>query len=63
VDGNVGSYDEAFGVANNTGLTVLDLLKATDAPAVDGVLYNGDAVKRKEANSVYSAISDAGNIG
>ncbi len=60
---NVGSNGDAFGVANNTVMTVLDLLKATDALAVDGLLYNGDAVKRKEANSVYSAINDAGNIG
>ncbi len=59
---NVGSNGDAFGVANNTVVTVLDLLKATDAQAVGGLLYNGDAVKRKEANSVYSAINDAGNI-
>jgi hypothetical protein len=60
---NVGSNGDAFGVANNTVLTVLDLLKATDALAVEGLLYNGNAVKRQEANSVYSAINDAGNIG
>jgi VCBS repeat-containing protein len=35
---NVGSNGDAFGVANNTVLTVLDLLKATDALAVDGLL-------------------------
>jgi hypothetical protein len=57
---NVGSDGDAFGVANNTTMTVLDLLKATDAQTVDGVLYNGDATKRKEANDIFGAINEAG---
>ena len=36
---NAGSNGDAFGVANNTTMTVLDLLLATDAQAVNGVLY------------------------
>jgi hypothetical protein len=59
---NVGSNGAAFGVANNTTMTVMDLLLATDAQAVDGVLYNGDLLKRNEANSVYSALNQAGGI-
>jgi hypothetical protein len=43
---------DAFGVANNMTLTVMDLLSATDAQAVNGILYNGNATKRKEANDV-----------
>src|SRR5205807_8122857 len=36
---NVGSNGDAFRVANNTALTILDLLLNTDAQAVNGVLY------------------------
>ncbi len=55
---NVGSIGAAFGVANNSVLTVLNLLKATDAQAIGGLLYNGDDTLRKEANNVYSAINE-----
>jgi hypothetical protein len=60
---NVGSNGDAFGVADNTTITVLDLLPATDAQAVNGVLYNGNATLRKHANDVYSALNQAGGIG
>ena len=59
---NVGSNGDAFGVANNTSLTVMDLLLATDAQAVKGVLYGGNTAKRSEANAIYSALNQAGNI-
>jgi hypothetical protein len=59
---NVGSNGAAFGVADNSVLTVMDLLKATDAQAVGGLLYNGDDTLRKEANNVYSAINEQGDI-
>jgi hypothetical protein len=59
---NVCSAGDAFGVANNSMLTVLDLLKATDAQAVNGVLYNGDSAKRSEANSIFSALNEAGGL-
>jgi hypothetical protein len=49
-------------VANNTNITVLDLLKAADSQAVVGVLYSGDAIKRNEPNSIFSALHEAGNI-
>jgi hypothetical protein len=60
---NVGSNGAAFGVADGTLLTVLDLLKATDAQAIKGVLYNGDVAERKLANAVYSAVNQEGDIG
>ena len=60
---NVGSNGDAFGVANNSTLTLLDLLLAADAQAVNGVLYNGNATKRNEANTVFSAVNQAGGIG
>jgi hypothetical protein len=59
---NVGSNGDAFGVADNTTLSVLDLLLATDAQAVNGVLYNGNATKRNHANNVYSAVNQAGDL-
>jgi hypothetical protein len=60
---NVGSNGAAFGVANNSTLTVLDLLLASDAQAVGGVLYNGNTPNRNEANIIYSAVNQAGDIG
>jgi hypothetical protein len=59
---NVGGAGDAFGVANNTTMTVMDLLLATDAQAVNGVLYNGNTTKRSHANDVYSAINQAGGL-
>jgi hypothetical protein len=59
---NVGGNGDAFGVANNTTLTVMDLLLATDAQAVNGVLYNSNTTRRTEANNVYSALNEAGAI-
>jgi hypothetical protein len=57
---NVGTNGAAFGVADNTVMTVMDVLLAADAQAVNGVLYNGDKTKRDKANAVFSAINQAG---
>jgi hypothetical protein len=59
----VGSNGDAFGVANNTTMTVMDLLLATDSQAVRGLLYNANTTKGNEAHAVYSARNDAGSIG
>jgi hypothetical protein len=59
---NVGSNGDAFGVASNSVLTVMDLLLDADAQAVAGVLYNGNATRRNEANTVFSAVNQAGGI-
>jgi hypothetical protein len=59
---NVGGNGDAFGVANNTTMTVMDLLLATDGQAVNGVLYGGNATRRAHANAVYSLINDAGGV-
>jgi hypothetical protein len=59
---NVGSNGAAFGVANNTTMTVMGILLAADAQAVDGVLYGGDTTKRTKANTVFSAINEAGGL-
>jgi hypothetical protein len=59
---NVGGNGDAFGVTNNTTLTVMDLLLATNNQAVMGLLYNGNTAMRNEANAVFSTLNDAGNI-
>jgi hypothetical protein len=59
---SVGNDGDAYGVANNTTMTVMDLLLATDAQAVNGVLYSGNATKRSHANDVYSAVNQAGGL-
>jgi hypothetical protein len=59
---NVGSNGAAFGVANNTTLTVLQILQAANARAVNGVLYNGNSTLRNAANTVFTGINEAGDI-
>ena len=59
---NVGGNGAAFGVADNTVMTVMDILLVADAQALNGVLYNGDTAKRNMANTVFSAINQAGGI-
>ena len=69
---NVGDGGEAFGVADNSDIAILDLLFATNDFSVNGILYDmdgdGDAdddletILRMLANDVYSAINEAGDI-
>ena len=35
---------------------------ATDNQAINGLLYNGNAARRNEANAVYSALNQAGSV-
>jgi hypothetical protein len=59
---NVGSNGAAFGVKNNTTLTVYALLKDADAQVVNGVLYNGDPTLTGEASSVFSDVNSLGGL-
>jgi hypothetical protein len=59
---NVGTGGAAFGVANGTTLTVMQILLAADARAVNGVLDNGDVRLRTLANDVFSGINETGYI-
>jgi hypothetical protein len=59
---NVGADGAAVGAANNSTMTVMDLLLAVNQRAVNGVLYNGDQTLRSEANDLFSAINQAGDI-
>jgi len=59
---NVGSGGAAFGVADGTEMTVMDILLATNEQSVEGRLYDLSTVLRSLANEVYSAINEAGDI-
>jgi hypothetical protein len=68
---NVGSDGAAFGVANNTNVSVLDLLLAVNSRSRNGLFYdmNGDgqinsteASNRTMANDTFSAINEAGGM-
>ncbi len=59
---NVGSNGAAFGVANNSTVRVIDLLLATDAQSVNGILYNGNVTRRNMANVVHTGINESGDI-
>ena len=68
---NIGDDGDAFGVADDTELTVLDILLATNDMTVDGLLYDSDGdglidaleqALRAMANDVYNAINEQGEI-
>jgi len=61
---NVGGNGAAVAQANNTTMSVIDMLFALDALSKNdsGLLYGGDALLRKEANDLFSAINGAGSL-
>ena len=69
---NVGGSGAAFGVANNSLVSVMDLLLAVNSRSRNGLLYDldgdGDANDSMETsyrtmgNNVFSAINEAGDI-
>jgi len=60
---NVGCKGGAFGVPNNTTLTILELLKKVNEQSANGVLYGGNKELRDSANYVFTAINETGDIG
>jgi hypothetical protein len=58
----VGPDGTAVARANDTTMTVMEILVATDAMASAGNLYGGDALLRKVAADLYGAINAAGGI-
>jgi hypothetical protein len=60
---SVGQDGAAFGVANNTTLTVYALLEAVNTKAAGGVLYGGNATFQAQAADLFNALSQAGSIG
>jgi hypothetical protein len=59
----VGADGAAFGVANNTTLTVYGLLAAVNGKAAKGLLYNGDVTLQAEAADLFSSLDQSGGIG
>jgi hypothetical protein len=59
---NVGSDGAAFGVANNSTISILQALESTDAQALDGLLYNGNSTLQNEAYTTYTTIDSDGGI-
>jgi len=69
---NIGSSGAAFGIANGTVMTVLDILLASNARTTNGLLYDIDGdgfadnsletLLRNLANKVYSAVNEQGGI-
>jgi len=60
---NVGQDGAAFGVANNSTLSVYGLLAAVNKQAVSGVLYGGNATLQAQCADLFSALDQAGGIG
>jgi hypothetical protein len=59
---NIGLDGAAFGVANNTTLTLLQMLVYTNSVSLAGVLYGGNTTLTNEANDAYSAVNQIGDI-
>ncbi len=59
---NVGSNGAAFGLANNSVVSVFELLKRANDRASNGWLHMNNSTLRSQANSVFTAINEAGDI-
>jgi len=59
---NVGADGAAFGVADNSVLTVYELLQAVNARANRALLYYYDPALRKKATDLLGNLADAGAI-
>jgi len=59
---NIGDNGAAFGVADNTEMTVMEILAATNDQSIDGVLFQMNNVWRSMANDVYTSINESGDI-
>ena len=59
----MGQDGAAFGVANNSTLSVYGLLAAVNRQAVNGVLYGGNAALQGECADLLGALNQAGSIG
>jgi hypothetical protein len=59
----VGQDGAAFGVANNSTLSVYALLAAVNKKAVNGVLYGGNTTLQAQCANLFDALDGAGSIG
>ncbi|MGA2500384.1 MAG: SdrD B-like domain-containing protein, partial [Tepidisphaeraceae bacterium] len=58
---NVGANGSAFGVSNNSNITVMNALLSVNNQAANGVLYNGNTSLQNMANVVFSNINQNGD--
>jgi hypothetical protein len=58
---NIGSNGAAFNVANNTTISILQALDATNNDVVNQVLYGGSTTLDNMAMAVYTAITQGGH--
>jgi hypothetical protein len=59
---NIGANGAAFGLADNSAVTILDLLKRANDRAVNGLLWNGDQALAAMAYEVFKSINEKGGI-
>jgi hypothetical protein len=59
---NIGSNGAAFNVANNTTISILQALDATDDDVVNTMLYGGSVSLDNMAMIVYTAITQGGHV-
>lgn len=59
---NVGSNGTALGLTNNSYQTVLDILRAADNRASNGCLFKYSTSLRSQANTLFTAINETGDI-
>jgi len=59
---NVGSNGAAFGVSDNSNVSVLAMLQYTDSQATGNAnLYGGNTTKRTKAGTIYDCVLKAGD--
>jgi hypothetical protein len=60
---NVWDYGQAAGAANNTVMSVMQIVLYCNTRAVNGSLYNGNTNLQSQADDLFTAINQAGDIG
>ncbi len=59
---NVGTNGAAFGVANNTQMSVNQLLAYANSKSAKGVLYSAAKTYLSACNTVFSSVNTTGDI-
>jgi hypothetical protein len=60
---NVWTYGQAAGTANYTVMSVMQIVLYCNTRAVNGSLYNGNTNLQDQADDLFTAINQAGDIG
>ena len=59
---SVGSAGSALGVANNSVMTIMDILKKVNSVASGGTIFSSNSTNRSLVNNLLDAINQAGDI-